>query len=149
MMASASGRPSVPARTTDCGVPPTAIQIGSLFLERARIDAAIVDRRRVAAARPGHRLALAQPHEQLQLLGEQRVVVVEIVAEQREALDEGAAPGHDLGASVRDQVERRELLEDAHRIVRAQHRDRAGQPDGLRPRGGGREDHGRSGSGWA
>ena len=29
MMASAIGRPSVPARTADCGVPPTAIQIGS------------------------------------------------------------------------------------------------------------------------
>ncbi len=31
MMASASGRPSVPARTTDSGVPPTAIQTGSGF----------------------------------------------------------------------------------------------------------------------
>jgi hypothetical protein len=30
MMASAMGRPSVAARTTDWGVPPTAIQIGIL-----------------------------------------------------------------------------------------------------------------------
>ena len=29
MIASAIGRPSAPARTTDCGVPPTATQTGS------------------------------------------------------------------------------------------------------------------------
>ena len=38
MMASAIGRPSVPARTADGGVPPTATQIGR-SLPRARIDA--------------------------------------------------------------------------------------------------------------
>jgi hypothetical protein len=31
MIASAIGRPNVPARTTDCGVPPTATQTGSGF----------------------------------------------------------------------------------------------------------------------
>ena len=57
--------------------------------------------------------------QQVELLGEQLVVVVEVVAEQREGLDERAAPGHDLGAPARQQIERRELLIDPHRIVGA------------------------------
>ena len=53
-------------------------------------------------------------------------------------------PGHDLGAPAGEQVERRELLEDAHRVVRAEHADRARQPDALRALGRGREhDRGR------
>ena len=134
MIASASGSPSVPARTTDCGVPPTAIQIGSVSWIGTRIDAAVVDRRAQAAG-PGDRFAVAQLQQQVELFGEQRVVVAEIVAEQREGFDEGAAPRHDLGAAAGKQVERRELLEHPHRIVRRQHRHRAGQLDLLGPLG--------------
>ena len=72
--------------------------------------------------------------QQLELLGEQLVVVVEVVAEQREGLDERAAPGHDLGPAAGEQVERREVLEDADGIVRAEDADRARQPDALRAR---------------
>jgi hypothetical protein len=69
------------------------------------------------APRPAHPLPRAQPEQQLQLLGEERVVVVELVAEEREALDERPAARHDLRAPVGDEVERGELLEDAHRVV--------------------------------
>jgi hypothetical protein len=93
--------------------------------------------------RPRYALGLAQPQQQLELLGEQLLVGVEVVAEQRERLDKRTAPGHDLGAPVRDEVERGEVLEDAHGIVGAQHRDRAGQADVPRARGGGSQRDGR------
>ena len=91
-----------------------------LLLQRARVHAAVVERR---AMLPDQRHARrrAQLEQQLELLGEQRVVVGELVAEERERLDERAAARHDLGAPAREQVERRELLEDAHRVVRAEH----------------------------
>src|SRR5262249_22762472 len=58
--------------------------------------------------------------------------VGKVVAEERKRLDERAAPGHDLGASAREQVERRELLEHANRIVRAEDAHRARQTNRLR-----------------
>ena len=85
-----------------------------LVLIRARIDAAIVDRR-TQIARPADPFVFAQRQQQLELFGEQRVVVAEVVAEQREGFDERAAPRHDLGATARQQVEGGELLEDADR----------------------------------
>ena len=57
--------------------------------------------------------------QQVELLGEQLVVVVEVVAEQRERLGERAAPGHDLGAPAGEQVDGGEVLEHAHGVVRA------------------------------
>ena len=80
--------------------------------------------------------------QQVELLGEQLVVVVEVVAEQRERLHERAAPHHDLRAPVREQVDGREVLEDADRVVGAENGDRARQPDapGL---GGNRGEHDR------
>ena len=81
------------------------------------------------------RSASRSSQQQVELLGEQLVVVVEVVAEERERLDERAAAGHDLGPAARQQVERGEVLEDAHRVVRAEHGDRAGQPDPLGARG--------------
>ena len=94
-------------------------------------------------ARPGDALGVAQPQQQVELLGEQLVVVVEVVAEERERLDERAAAGHDLGAAAGEQVEGGEVLEDAHRVVRAEHRHRAGQPDALGALGGRGEHDGR------
>ena len=111
-----------------------------LLLVGTRIDAAVVDRR-AQAARPADRFAVAQLEQQVELFGKQRVVVAEIVAEQRERFDEGAAPRHDLGAPARQQVERRELLEHADRIVRREHRHRAGQLDLLGAFGGRGKNH--------
>ena len=132
MIASVSGSPSVPARTTDCGVPPTATQTGSGSCSgRGHTPASSSG----ARWRPDHvtRLGVADREQQLELLGEQLVVVVEVVAEQRERLGERAAAGHDLGASAREQVDLGELLEDPHRIVGAEHGDRAREPDPLGP----------------
>ena len=86
------------------------------------------------ASRPGDVLVLAQPQEQLELLREQEVVVREVVAEERERLDERAAPDHDLGPPARDEVNGRELLEHADGIVGREHGHGAGQADALRLR---------------
>ena len=95
---------------------------------------------RVARCR-GSRVADVQQLRQLLL--EQPVVVAEVEAEERKRLDEGPAPDHHLGASGRQEIERRELLVQADRDRRAEHRHRARQPDALRARcGGGKHDSG-------
>ena len=70
------------------------------------------------------------------MLGEQLVVVVEVVAEERKRLDERPAAGHDLGAPAGQQIDRGEVLKDADRVVGRQDRDRARQPDALGAHGG-------------
>jgi hypothetical protein len=91
---------------------------------------------------PGPRdpLGRTDGQQQLELGGEQLVVVVQVVAEEREGLDERPAAGHDLGAAVAEQVERRELLKDADRVVGAQDRHGAGQADAFRAARGRAED---------
>jgi hypothetical protein len=56
-------------------------------------------------------------------------------------------PDHDLRPTARQQVERREVLEHAHRIVGAEHRDGAGQPDPLGTGRDGSQHHRRRGDG--
>src|SRR5688500_8275308 len=68
--------------------------------------------------------------------------MLEVVPEERERLDERSAARHYLGSSSREQIERGEILEDTHRIVRAEHGHSAGETDFLRARCGGREDDG-------
>ena len=97
------------------------------------------------ASRPGDAFARADLQQQVELLGVEVVVVVQVVAEQREGLDEGAAAGHDLGPAARDEVKLGELLKDAHGIVGAEHGDRAGEPDPLGPRGDRGQGDGRGG----
>jgi hypothetical protein len=129
MMASAIGSPSAPGPRGRRRGAPDRDPHRQRVLDRPRVDA---EARRAAAgasAAPGHPLLLAQLQQQLQLLGEERVVVIQVVAEERKRLDEGAAPRHDLRAPAGEQVQRGELLEDAHRVVRAEHRHRAGQAD--------------------
>src|SRR5687768_6375602 len=82
--------------------------------------------------------------EQLELLLEERVVVLEVVAEERERLDERASPRHDLGPAAGEEVDGREVLEHADRVVGAEHRDRAREADPLGARRGRREDDRRS-----
>jgi hypothetical protein len=94
-------------------------------------------------ARPRDALGLAQPQQQLEFLGEQFVVVSQVVTEQRERLDERAAASHDLRATVRDEIERGEVLEDAYGVVGAQNRDRARQANVPRAGCGGRQRHSR------
>src|SRR5262245_6893609 len=85
------------------------------ILYGARIHAEIVQRRTMFAA-PRDALGLAQLQQKLELLAEQRVVVAQIEAEERKRFDERAAARHDLGASVREQIDRGERLRDAHGI---------------------------------
>jgi hypothetical protein len=84
-------------------------------------------------------LLVAQREEEFELLGKQAVVVVQVVPEQRERLDERPAPRHHLGAPAREQVECGELLVHADRIVRAEHRDGAREPDATGACGGSRQ----------
>ncbi len=69
---------------------------------------------------------LAQRQQKVELLGEEFVVVVQVVAEERIGLDEGAAADDDLRAAVGDEVQRGEVLEDADGIVGAEHCHGAG-----------------------
>ena len=101
------------------------------ILQRARVDAEVVKRRPVPS-RPGHPLGGAQREQQVELLGEQLVVVVQVVAEQGERLDERPPARHDLGPSAREQVEGGKRLEHPHRVVRAEHAHGARQADALR-----------------
>ena len=100
------------------------------LVRRARIDALVVQRRAVRPCQVTRSLSRIFSSSS-SFSREQRVVVVEVVAEQRERLDERAAPGHDLGAAAGQQIEGGELLIDAHRIVRAQHRDGRAQAGSL------------------
>ncbi len=87
---------------------------------------------------PGDPLRLPQLQQESQLLGEQLVVVVQVLPEERVRLDEAPPPRHDLGAPAAQLVERGEVLEDAHRIVGTEHRHRTRQADARRaPRRGG------------
>ena len=146
MIAIASGRPSSRGAHHRLRRPADGDPDRQRVLQRARVDAGVLERRAVLA-RPRDALGLAQLQQQIELLGEQLVVVVEVVAEQRERLDERAAAGHDLRATAREQVERGEVLEDAHGVVGAQDRDRARQADVLCAGRGGRQRHGRRGDG--
>ena len=72
-------------------------------------------------------LALPDLQEQLELLGEQRVVVIQLQTEERKRLDERAATDDHLRAAVREQIEGGELLKDADRVGRAEDGHRTGE----------------------
>ena len=91
-----------------------------------------------APFRPGF---FADGEQEFEVFGEQGLVVVEAVAEQREGFDERAAPGHDLRPPAGEAIERGELLVDPHRIVGRQHRHRAREADALRARRPRRQRH--------
>src|SRR3954462_15444813 len=92
-------------------------------------------------AGPRDLLVVTNLQQQIELLGDELVVVVEPEPEQRECLDRRPASDDHLGASLRDEIEGREFLKYAHGIRRAQHRHRARQPDATRSRGGCGEYH--------
>ena len=74
-------------------------------------------------------LGLLHFEQELELLRKELIVLREVVAEERERLDERPSPGHDLRAAVGDEVDDRELLKDADRIVRADDVDGTREPD--------------------
>ena len=100
MMASTSGSPRVPsARTADSGVPPMAIHTGrGRWTERGNTP-----RPSMAARRPPSQCTVAfsrMASRSSSFSAEQRVVVGEVVSEQRKTLDERAASRHDLRAAA-------------------------------------------------
>src|SRR5207237_8220935 len=100
------------------------------ILQRSRVDALSGERRPVFA-RPLDVLVVADREQELELLLKERVVVLELVAEQREGLDERATPDDHLRAAVREQVERRELLKYADRVRSAEDGHRAREANAL------------------
>ena len=89
-------------------------------------------------------LVLADGQQQIELLLEQGVVVLQPESEERKRLDGRPTSDDHLRASAREQIEGGEVLKGAHRVLGAQHGDRAGQTNTLRPCRGGAEDDGRS-----
>ena len=88
---------------------------------------------------------ITQLQKEVQVLGEQHVVMLKWNSEQRERLGERPTPHDHFGPSLREQVERGELLEKAYWICRTEHRHRAREANPPRFEGGGREDHRRCG----
>ena len=117
---------------------------GEWILERPGEDA-LAGEGRAMLAGPVDECVLAEVEEEVEFLGEEVVVVLEIEAEEREGLDEGAAADDDFCAATGDEVEGGELLEDADGIGGAEDGDGAGETD-LRGAGGrGGEDDGGGG----
>src|SRR5881628_3497583 len=94
---------------------------------------------------PMHVLVLADLEQQVEVLGEQRVVVLESQPEQRERLDERSAAYDHFGPTLRQKIERRETLKQSHGIDRAEDCYGARETDSLRACGRGREDDWRRG----
>ena len=69
------------------------------ILQRPRVHALPGERWPVLSG-PAHVLVLADLEEELELLGEERVVVVEVQAEQRKRFDERAASDHHLSTTT-------------------------------------------------
>src|SRR5882672_4497450 len=91
-----------------------------------------------------HMLVLADRQQQLELLLEQRVVVLQPESKERKRLDGRATSNDHLRTAARKQIEGGEVLKGAHRVLGAQNGDRAGQANTLRACRGGAEDDGRS-----
>src|SRR5207253_9729590 len=79
--------------------------------------------------------------QQVEFLGKERVIVVEIEAEERKCLDERATAHYHLGTTARNKVKRGKALEQADWIIGAEHSSGAVQTDVFRARRGRREDH--------
>jgi hypothetical protein len=79
-----------------------------------------------------HMLVLADLQEQIEFLGEQRVVILQPETKERKRLD-GRTAAHDhFRASSRQQIERCEALKYPYRVGGAQNRDSAGETDTVR-----------------
>jgi hypothetical protein len=132
-MATINGKPSVPARTNDSGVPPTPSQMGSCACAG----------RRPKLALPANFLRVPNGQQQAQLFAKQLVVVIEAEAKKRKRLGRRAAPHYHFGPALRNQIQRGKLLKHAHRVGGAQHRHGASQADALGARRSSRQNYGR------
>ena len=92
-------------------------------------------------ARPVNVRVLADLKQKIQLLRKKRIVIFQAQPEERVGLHERPAAGDNLGAPMRDQVQRGEFLKHAHRVRRAENSDRARQANILRARGSRGQEH--------
>src|SRR5581483_10347883 len=101
--------------------------------------------RRSSRALPGHGLARSivgqQLREESELFLEQDLVLRERKSEERERFGERAAPENDFSASIGRCIERREPLEYANWIVRAQDGHSRAESNALRASGDRGEKH--------
>ncbi len=127
-----------------CGSSAYAEPDGERVLERTGEDA-LPGERGAMFAGPGDVGGVADLEKEIQILGEERVVVFEVESEEGEGFDEGAAAGDDLRATVGEEVEGGELLEDADGVGGREDGDGAGETDVFGARGGCGENDGGSG----
>ena len=90
-----------------------------------------------------HSLSIPEPEQQVEFFAEEFVVVLEVIAKEREGLGEGSPARHDLRTPIGQKVKSGEILKDPDGIIRAQHRHGAGQSDMAGPHRCGGEDDGR------
>jgi hypothetical protein len=101
---------------------------GQRILQRTRVDGLAAKRRAVLAG-PFDVRVRSDGKEQIEFFNEKLVVVFESETKERVGFYERAAGRHDLSAAMRDQVERREFLEDGYRIGGTENGDGAGESD--------------------
>ncbi len=90
-------------------------------------------------------LVVPNLEQQIELLREQCVVIFQPVAEERKRVDERPASDDHLRPTLREQIDRGEVLEDPDRVGRAEHRDGTGEADALGTCRRRAEQHGRCG----
>ena len=108
---------------------------GERVLQGARVDALSGECGAMLAG-PVDVGGFAEGEEEVELFGEEIVVVFELEAEEGEGFDERAAADDHLGAAVGDEVEGGEVLKDADGVGGAEDGDGRGEAD-VRGAGGG------------
>jgi hypothetical protein len=101
----------------------------------------LVGQRRAELARPGHGLIAQQPHQEVELLLEQRLVVGEVEPEQREGVRQRAAADDQLRPPAGHRVEGGELVVQADRVLRAEDGHGGPEADPLGATGDRRQEH--------
>src|SRR5438105_656552 len=99
MIATMSGSPSTPARGKRMRCASDAQPDRQHVLDWSRIDA-LAGQLGPELTRPDDMLVCAQVQQEVQLLREQRVIVLEVVAKERECFNRGAAPDHHLRSAL-------------------------------------------------
>ena len=110
-------------------------------LDRAGVNALVVQVGAVAS-RPCRLFGVTDREEQLQLFRKKRVVIVQRVPEKGERLREGPSAGHDLSASTGDEIQSREVLKYAYRVIRTQNGHSSAETDSFCACGTGSQSNG-------
>src|ERR1700747_1450171 len=131
MMATISGRPSVPARkrsrrTAHPEPDRKTSLIGPWIHSLSR-------KRRAVLTSPMNVRVFSNLQEQFQFAREEGIVIGKIEAKQRTGFHKRSAPHNHFGASVGEKVYGCELLKYAHGVIRAQNGNGTGEADSFGP----------------